>query len=235
MTGRNVARFVRQLDARGPRTAAGCVVALALWFAFVSAFVAGLSEHAEPMRPLTLDARLVEIVPAAPVSKPAALARPAPNIAAPSRPARMARPVNRPAAAVPARMPSHTGSALPSPATAPPIAPTTHANAEEPPAALASSSPHAAVSGDTTARPIVQPLPVLPDDLREYTYRAVALARFTIHPDGSVDVVLVKSTPNPRLNQLLLEALRNWRFSPAIKEGHPIESEQDIRVHFNVE
>ncbi|MEM5315104.1 hypothetical protein [Paraburkholderia sp. JHI869] len=46
------------------------------------------------------------------------------------------------------------------------------------------------VSGDTIARAVIQPLPVLPDDLREYAYQAIALARFTIHPDGSVDVAL---------------------------------------------
>lgn len=77
-------------------------------------------------------------------------------------------------------------------------------------------------------------MPVLPDDLRESAYQAIALARFTIHPDGSVDVALVRPTQNPRLNQLLLETLRNWRFFPALKDGHPVESEQDIRVHFNV-
>lgn len=75
---------------------------------------------------------------------------------------------------------------------------------------------------------------MLPDDLREFAYQAVALARFTIHPDGTVDVVLVRPTQNPRLNQLLLETLRNWRFFPAMKDGRPVESEQDIRVHFNV-
>lgn len=85
-----------------------------------------------------------------------------------------------------------------------------------------------------SAHPILHPLPVLPDDLREFAYQAVALARFTIHRDGSVDVALVRPTQNPRLNQLLLETLRNWRFFPAMKDGHPVESEQDIRVHFNV-
>ncbi|WGS52598.1 TonB family protein [Paraburkholderia sp. D15] len=89
--------------------------------------------------------------------------------------------------------------------------------------------------GDTTARAIAQPLPELPDDLRDQAYRTVATARFTIHADGSIDVDLVKATPNPRLNQLLLEVLRKWRFSPAMQAGHPMESRQDIRVHFNVD
>ncbi len=80
----------------------------------------------------------------------------------------------------------------------------------------------------------MQPLPEIPDDLRAYAYRAFALARFTIHVDGSVDVALIKPTPHPRLNQLLMETLKSWRFSPALKDGRAIESEQDIRVHFNI-
>ncbi|MEX3993405.1 energy transducer TonB [Paraburkholderia sp. EG286A] len=124
---------------------------------------------------------------------------------------------------------------MPAPVPAPPAATTARANAETASATSAPSGTASAASGDTTAHPLIQPLPVLPDDLRESAYRAIALARFTIHPDGSVDVALVKPTQNPRLNQLLLETLRNWHFFPAMKQGHPVESEQDIRVHFNIE
>ncbi|MEX3963874.1 energy transducer TonB [Paraburkholderia sp. EG286B] len=210
-------------------------MALAVWAAFVNMFVAGLAENSQPARSLTLDARVVEITTPAPPQPQAAVARPAPSIAAPSRPAHVARPMNRPAAPAPRRLTAHTESPLPAPVPAPPAATTAHANAESASATSAPSGAASAASGDTTAHPLIQPLPVLPDDLRESAYRAIALARFTIHPDGSVDVALVKPTQNPRLNQLLLETLRNWHFFPAMKQGHPVESEQDIRVHFNIE
>ena len=235
MTNRSIARFVGLLDARGPRALVGCVVALTVWSAFVSMFVVGLSESPEPARALTLDARMVEITPPAPPQPPAAVARPAPSIAAAPRPARVARPMNRPAAPAPTHLPAHTEPPLPAAVAPQPATATTHAGAENAAATLAPSSTPSAVSGDTAARPVIRPLPVLPDDLREYAYQAIALARFTIHPDGSVDVALVKPTQNPRLNQLLLETLRNWHFFPAMKQGHPVESEQDIRVHFNIE
>lgn len=89
-------------------------------------------------------------------------------------------------------------------------------------------------SGDSAARSIAQPLPELPDDLREQSYEAVAMVRLVIHVDGSVSVELIKPTPIPRLNQILLETLRKWRFFPAMQGGHPVESSQDIRVRFNV-
>jgi periplasmic protein TonB len=95
--------------------------------------------------------------------------------------------------------------------------------------------PSAAASSDSAARPLAQPLPDLPDDLREQAYQTLATARFLIHTDGSAEVELVRPTPNPRLNQLLLSALRQWRFFPAMQSGHPVESRLDIRVHFNVD
>jgi len=62
----------------------------------------------------------------------------------------------------------------------------------------------------------------------------VALARFAIRPDGTVDLALVRPTQNLPLNQLPLGTPGNWRFFPATKDGRPVESGEDIRVHFNV-
>ncbi len=86
----------------------------------------------------------------------------------------------------------------------------------------------------TAAYPIAQPLPEVPDDLRELGLSAVALVRLTIHIDGSVEVQLLKPTPNPRLNQRVLQTLRNWRFVAAQEKGRAVESQLDVRVHFNV-
>ena len=89
-------------------------------------------------------------------------------------------------------------------------------------------------TGNAPARLLSQPLPDLPNDLREAAYRATAIARFTVHANGSADVELIHPTPIPRLNQILLDALHRWRFAPAMQNGRPVESHQDVRVHFNV-
>ena len=124
-----------------------------------------------------------------------------------------------------------------SPETAPAPAPqreTTNtaqaANASTTPAAGAGSSG----AGNAPAHLLSQPLPELPDDLRDAAYRATAIARFTVHADGTADVELIHPTPMPRLNQILLDALHRWRFAPATQNGRPVESRQDVRVHFNV-
>ena len=62
-----------------------------------------------------------------------------------------------------------------------------------------------------------------------------ATARFTIAVDGSATVELVKPTQNPRLNRLLLDTLKKWKFMPAIKQGQPVPSVEVmiIRLHVN--
>ena len=61
---------------------------------------------------------------------------------------------------------------------------------------------------------LFNPLPKIPDDLREEAFASEALARFYVNIDGSVDrVELIKPCSNPRLNNLLLKSLRSWKFA----------------------
>ena len=91
-----------------------------------------------------------------------------------------------------------------------------------------------AVATNSNARAIYRPTPTIPDDLRDEAFSAAALARFDVAADGSVSVVLVKPTQNPRLNRLLLESLKTWRFFPEMKDGKSVPSRQEIVVHFEV-
>lgn len=114
-------------------------------------------------------------------------------------------------------------------------APQSNASAASPLDAQQSTEGHSDAHESGPARLVAQPLPELPDDLREDGYQFVAVARFVIHANGTFDVELIKPTPNPRLNQILIATLHRWRFVPATEAGHPVESRQDVRVHFNVD
>ncbi len=85
------------------------------------------------------------------------------------------------------------------------------------------------------ARAIYAPTPTIPDDLREDVFQAVAIAHFKVGPDGSVEVTLAQPTPNPRINQILLNTLREWKFFPAMKDGIAINSEFDVRIPISVQ
>jgi protein TonB len=96
------------------------------------------------------------------------------------------------------------------------------------------SSGRGNLSESSGARAIVRPMPQIPDDMREDAFNSVALARFHIAVDGSATVELAKPTPNPRLNRILLDSLRKWRFIPAIKNGKPVASTEEIIVKIEV-
>lgn len=85
------------------------------------------------------------------------------------------------------------------------------------------------------AQAIYAPMPTIPDDLRADVFHAEAIARFEVLPDGTAQVVLVRPTPNPRLNYLLLEALKQWRFFPAVREGKAVASVVEIRIPIAIE
>ena len=88
-------------------------------------------------------------------------------------------------------------------------------------------------SGEVTKKvaPIFNPLPQIPNDLREEAFVSEAIARFYIDATGTVTRVdLIKPCANPRLNNLLLKSLKSWKFA-AVKRS----STQDIRVNFKVE
>jgi protein TonB len=229
------------------RTAIACLIALGIWLLVLTALSSGLLKPRQPTaQPAPLDMRVVVLdEPASPATRapqiPAAVpVEQAPSHArtqsrtsahratppAPTRPQTLTTPAAAAPSALaanPAQRPSQDERAQQPAATGSPQTSTEH-----------DAAPSAAASSNTAARSISQPLPSLPDDLREQAYQTVATARFTIHADGSVDVELIRATPNPRLNQLLLETLRRWRFFPALRDGRPVESTQDIRVHFNV-
>jgi protein TonB len=238
------------LDEPKTRVAVAAAVAFGLWCAAL-VIVGGLlttSEITPP--PPNLDAQLVEIEPPPPRTSPPAQAAPA-NVA-PDTPPPVHHATFRHAAApalaaaqraaarvAPPAAPSRVAapSAAPSPAPAAASAPPESAMPSSSTANRSSAATDLAAngSGHIGARAITQPLPEIPDDLREAAYHAIALARFTIHPDGSVDVELLQPTQQPRLNQLLLASLHHWRFFPATENGKPVESHQDVRVHLVVQ
>lgn len=104
-----------------------------------------------------------------------------------------------------------------------------------PPAAAPVTAPPAPASENHGAQALVRPLPTIPDELREEAMNEAATARFTIAVDGSATVELVKPTQNPRLNRLLLDTLKKWKFMPAIKDGQPVPSVEVMIIRLHVD
>ncbi len=127
----------------------------------------------------------------------------------------------------------------PSPPQAAPSLPREHAIAPKPtptpPQQQQQTAPsRPANSGNMGARALYQPMPEIPDSLRNRNIDLVAVARFRVAADGSARVELIQSTPEPTLNSALLDTLAKWRFFPAMENGHPVASIIDIRIPISV-
>lgn len=221
------------------------MLAIAIWGAFIARSMwLFFGDEPAPPTPTAIQVQVVELPPPAPDGAAKSHTEPK-NV--PLRTV-VPKPVsNRPAkprARVPALAPvtpieaarSDAALAAQQPATRTQSEHAVVGDARPASATNAESEPtHSASSGNAQARLISQALPTLPDDLREEGYQAVAVARFLVRADGTFDIDLIKPTRNPRLNQILLETLRRWRFFPAMENGRPVESRQDVRVHFNVD
>ena len=79
-------------------------------------------------------------------------------------------------------------------------------------------------------KPIYQPLPEIPEELRYQFMQTNAIAKFYITSTGMVEKVeLIQPSNYPKINYLLLQSLKQWQFPPS-KES----STQEIKINFKV-
>jgi protein TonB len=70
--------------------------------------------------------------------------------------------------------------------------------------------------------------------MRDEVMQAVAVAHFRVAHDGHATVSLVKPTDFSRLNEVILDTLREWRFRPATNQGVAVDSEAEVRLLITV-
>jgi TonB family protein len=72
------------------------------------------------------------------------------------------------------------------------------------------------------------------DDAREKGIEGTVVLRFTVDHDGIPQSIQIKRSVYPSLDQASIEAVREWRFEPAMKNGQPVsmwmEAEMDFRL-----
>jgi periplasmic protein TonB len=254
-----VQRVLEIVDRQRVRFCVAVVLAACVCLLMLARSVGWMSSREPAVRvpPTTMEMRLVELPPPAAIAPAAAAAKavavvplqpqpqPQPQHQAVKHAVSETHPVithaipapvqpTHEAAHAPIEPPAHDEPAATTQATTQAAVPALAQAASNAIAASSANTSSATSSGSSQARLLSQPMPVLPDDLREQGYQLTALARFKVHADGTFDVELIKPTQNPRLNQILLDTLHRWRFFPAMENGHPVESNQDVRVHFSV-
>jgi periplasmic protein TonB len=208
--------------------------ASAIWIALLMGF-AHLLEHPPPPMapPVTLNADIVELPPAAGnpgAAAPAAKPRPKPVI-------RKTAPQPHVVHRAPPAEPELPGKAAALALPAPPAAGAAESGSTSPSSSEGEGSGGGlgAGSGSTGAHAIYAPTPVIPPDMRQDAFQSVAIARFVVAADGAVQVTLVQPTPNPRINEVLLETLKQWKFFPATVHGQPVMSQFDLKIPVSVQ
>lgn len=220
--------------------------AIAIWATVLSGFSLILMRTTAPREELTaIEARLVEIPPAVGGLQGNGGAI---HPAAPAIPHPKSEPIVKPHPAARVKKVAPLPPVVRSPYGTEKI--TAAPGVEEAPGAGAGTATEGGASGEEAtgegsgggigsdtvgARAIYAPTPVIPDDLREDVLQTEAVARFKVSFDGTSEVTLEKPTSSPRLNQVILDALKQWKFFPAVRNGIAIESSFEVRIPISVQ
>jgi TonB family protein len=85
---------------------------------------------------------------------------------------------------------------------------------------------------DGPPEPFIGPPPEYPAKLKKNKVRGQALIHLRILPNGAVTDPEVKNATDPAFGESAVEALRQWRFFPQIKDGHPVSTTADMPIDF---
>ena len=208
--------------------------ALLIWIIIVGLLAGGLKDSTPSIpQPSEMQAELVEEAEAPKPAPRLAAAQASPKLAAvaavsPITTVTPVTPATPPVQGLPPQATPSVKSASSADSGLPTPTPTSKSNSEQ--SANTSTLPGSGLGNQSAARALLQPMPHIPESLREEALQAQAVARFSIGVDGVVTVEWVKPTQNTVLNRLLLDTLKNWKFFPEIKDGKPIASTQEIVI-----
>lgn len=99
------------------------------------------------------------------------------------------------------------------------------------------ASPYGAAqagSGIVPPRAIYAPAPEYSEQARKANFQGTCVLRVLVGADGAVHEVRVERPLGMGLNEKAVEAVRIWRFRPALKNGSPVAHEIHIEVSFRL-
>jgi TonB family protein len=81
---------------------------------------------------------------------------------------------------------------------------------------------------------IYRVLPEYSEEARKARYEGIVILEAVVRKDGVVDTVNLVRTIGFGLDQMAIDAVKKWRFKPAIKNGSPVEVPVRVEVSFNL-
>jgi protein TonB len=88
--------------------------------------------------------------------------------------------------------------------------------------------------GVSPPRQIYAPEPEFSEEARKAKYQGVCTLGLIVGADGRPSNIRVLSSLGMGLDEKAIEAVRNWKFEPAMKDGHPVRVEIAVEVDFHL-
>ncbi|HZQ95756.1 MAG TPA: energy transducer TonB [Candidatus Sulfotelmatobacter sp.] len=88
--------------------------------------------------------------------------------------------------------------------------------------------------GVTPPRQIYAPEPEFSEEARKAKYQGVCTLGLIVGTDGRPSNIRVLSSLGMGLDEKAIEAVKNWKFEPAMKDGHPVRVEIAVEVDFHL-
>jgi periplasmic protein TonB len=88
--------------------------------------------------------------------------------------------------------------------------------------------------GVSAPRPIYDPDPEYSEEARHAKYQGTVLLWVVVGPDGKPHDIRVQRSLGMGLDEKAIEAVRQWKFEPSMKDGHPVAVQVNVEVSFRL-
>jgi TonB family protein len=88
--------------------------------------------------------------------------------------------------------------------------------------------------GVQAPRVLYQPDPEYSEEARHGKYQGVVLVGGTVDRDGTFTHVCVQQAAGVGLDEMAIAAVKNWKFDPATRDGHPVPAHISVEVSFHL-
>ena len=101
---------------------------------------------------------------------------------------------------------------------------------------MAESAPAPSCKGEGVSRPILTSRvePEYSEEARKAKYQGVVVLSVVIQKDGTVGDVSVAQPLGMGLDEKAIQAVKQWSFRPAMKDGNPLDCKDTVEITFRL-